>query len=170
MELVIIDFKDKQFTANGKIYLIEHEVSIQRAVYAQAAKQQIQTASTAGKQSSDWKKVYELANQSKFADIVILAHNNMNAITRLYEEVDPVIKLCCCYFNTVNEDRRIITDEMVQQKVNDFALGGIAHSNFFAFALALLKAEVESSNSGMEELLAVIKNFNQERLNMKQTG
>lgn len=156
-QLKTIDFKEGSFTANGVEYFIEKEISIQRAVYAEAAKMELECAKKVGKQVEDWVKVYDLANQQKFADIAVLAYNNRKGFKNLFEDIAPVLKLCACFINAKEEDRRYINDDLVAKKVKDWEEEGISQQSFFALALALLKSEVEGSKSAMQSISDLIK-------------
>ena len=156
-ELKTIHFKDGSFTANGVHYFIEKDISIQRAVYAEAAKMELESGKKVGKQIEDWIQVYDLANQQKFADIVVLAYNNRRGFKNFFEDISPVLKLCAVFINAEDEDRRYINDDLVQKKVKDWEEEGISQQSFFALALALLKSEVEGSESAMQSISELIK-------------
>ena len=137
-ELKSINFQEKNFTANGVEYVIESQMSIQRSVYAEAAKIEMEGGMQLGKQLDDWKKLYELANQQKFADIVVLAYNNMRGFKNFFESNHPVLKLCACFINSADEDRRYITDDLVTKKINDWSEEGLSMKSFFLLALTFL--------------------------------
>ncbi len=151
-ELKQIDFSQKSFTANGVEYFIEKEISIQRSVFAEAAKMELEAGIKVGKWEEDWAKVYDLANQQKFADIVVLAYNNRRGFRNFFEDASPVLKLCACFINAADEDRRFINDDLVAKKVKDWTEEGITQASFFAFAVAFLKTEAESSKSAMQSI------------------
>jgi hypothetical protein len=163
MELKQINFQEKSFQANGKEYLIEKELSIQRSVYAEQCKIELETGLRVGKQLDDWTKVYDLANERRFADIVVLAHNNRRAFKNFFEEHHPILKLCACFLNSPEEDRRIITDSMVAAKIKDWAEEGYAMSSFFELALSFLKTESGDYRSALESVAELIKEFHQRR-------
>ena len=160
-ELKNIDIKENSFTANGKTYHIETEMSIQRAVYAEAAKIEMEGGMQLGKQLEDWKKIYELANTLKFADIAVMAYNNMRGFKNFFETNHPVLKLCACFINKSDEDRRYISDDLVKTKIQDWSEEGLSMRNFFLLALTFLKADTENYKNATESILRLVKDFNQ---------
>lgn len=169
-KLKTIDLTAKTFMANGTEYFIENEISIQRSVYAEAAKIELEGSRAVGKQTEDWKKVYDLCNESKLADVSVIAYNNLRGFKNLFESHNPVIKLCACYINYKDEDRRYITEAAIEKKVADWTEEGISMQSFFLLALALLKKEVEIYGSATQDILEKIKEFNElmkeEKLNI----
>lgn len=169
-KLKTLDLTSTSFIANGTEYIIEKELSIQRSVYAEAAKIELEKGVGVGKQTEDWKKVYELCNQSKIVDAGIIAYNNMRGFKNFYEDHSPVIKLCACYINSVDEDRRYITDDIVNKKAQDWSEEGLSMQGFFLLALAILKKDLESCANAMHDILETIKEFNEmmqaEKLNI----
>jgi hypothetical protein len=161
MKLKTIDFNDKSFKANGNEYFIEREVSIQRSVYAEVAKLEMEGSAKVGKQIDDWAKIYELANQQKFADIVVMAYNHQRGFQKLLKEHSPVLRFCACFINTADEDRRSITDDQADKKIQDWIEEGISMQSFFDLALTFLKIEVEGYKNATESISAVIKQYNE---------
>ena len=156
-----IDLSETSFIANGCEYFIERDISIQRSVYSEAAKIELESAVKVGKQLEDWVKVYELANAQKFADIVVLAYNNRRGFKDFFETHSPILKLCACFLNAKDEDRRYINDDLVNKKIADWSEEGISMQSFFALALTFLKFEVEGYKSATESILTLIKEFNE---------
>ena len=161
MLLKTIDLTQPSFIANGEEYYIEKDISIQRSVYAEAAKIELESGLKVGKQLEDWVAVYDLANQQKFADIVVMAYNHRRGFKDFFEKHPPVLKLCSCFLNTKDEDRRYINDDLVERKIKDWTEEGISMQSFFALALTLLKIEVEGYRSATADILKLIKDFNE---------
>lgn len=162
-ELKKIEIAERTFTANGIEYFIETDLSIQRSVYAEAAKLELEAGVKIGKQIEDWKNVYDLANEQKFADIVVLAYNNRRGYKNFYEQHPPVLKLCACFINAKDEDRRTISDDLVTRKINDWAEEGISMQSFFVLALTFLKSELEGYRNATQDILNLVNEF-QEKL------
>lgn len=160
-KLKTIDPAETSFIANGQKYFIESELSIQRAVYAEAVKMELETGLQLGKQLDEWIKLYDLANQQKFADIVVMAYNNRRGFRDFFKSHMPVLKLCACFMNTEDEDRRQITDDMVNKKVADWQEEGISINSFFRHALTSLRAGLGDSGNGTQAISDLIKEYNQ---------
>lgn len=169
-ELKTLDLTKKTFTANGTEYFIESEISIQRSVYAEAAKFILEKGMSVGKQTEDWKKVYDACNNNKLADVAVIAYNNMRGFKDFFEDHSPVLKLCACYINAKDEDRRYMSDDLVNKKVKDWSEEGLSMRGFFLLSLALIKKEVEGYESATRDILEKIKEYNEmiqeEKLNI----
>lgn len=131
--------KAPSFTANGKTYVIEKKISIARKIECDKLIIEVTGGGNMGENFSDWKKVYELCNDKKFADIAVLAHNRMEGVKKWQERHDPVLGLCALFINEENEDRRVISDEMIKAKIKDWSEEGIEYAFFLTMAKGLLK-------------------------------
>jgi hypothetical protein len=149
-ELKSIDWSQQSFTANGKKYLLEKQVSIQRAVYAEAARIEMETGLRLGKTTESWQKIWNLLNdkeKSHFADISVIVYDHLRSFNNFLQDVHPVLKVAACFINEENEDRRIINDDIVNKKVEDWMEEGITMSSFFLLVLSFLRIEAEGLKS-----------------------
>ncbi len=146
-ELKTPDTKAPSFTANGKTYVIETKVSIARKIECDKLIIEVTGGGNMGENFSDWKKVYELCNDKRFADIAVLAYNRMEGVKKWQDRHDPVMKLCALYINEEAEDRRLMTDEMVKAKIADWEAEGIEYAFFLTLAKGLLSGLIESWKS-----------------------
>jgi hypothetical protein len=124
-----------QFTANGKTYTIEG-LGIDRWVMYQ----QLQVEAVYGASPQEvweaWKKQFELVAEQKFGEAVIHSHNQMSAVAKLADgRMPPALKMFCLIANTPDEDRSIITQEMIDAKIEDFRKEGYEMTGFFYAAL-----------------------------------
>lgn len=143
-ELVTPEAKTLSFKANGKTYVIEKKISIARKIECDKLIIEVTGGGNMGENFSDWKKVYELCNDKKFADIAVLAHNRMEGVKKWQERHDPVLALCALFINEADEDRRIISDEIIKAKIKDWDAEGIEYAFFLTMAKGLLKNLTES--------------------------
>lgn len=143
-ELKSPDLKAPSFTANGKRYHIESSISIARKIECDKLIIEVTGGGNMGENFSDWKKVYELCNDKKFADIAVLAHNRMEGVKKWQERHDPVLSLCALFINEESEDRRVITNEMIRQKIADWEAEGIEYAFFLTMGKGLLKKLMKS--------------------------
>ena len=143
-ELVTPEAKTLSFKANGKTYAIEKKISIARKIECDKLIIEVTGGGNMGENFSDWKKVYELCNDKKFADIAVLAHNRMEGVKKWQERHDPVLALCALFINEENEDRRIVSDEIIKAKIKDWEAEGIEYAFFLTMAKGLLKNLTEN--------------------------
>lgn len=138
-ELTTPEAKTLSFKANGKTYVIEKKISIARKIECDKLIIEVTAGGNMGENFSDWKKVYELCNDKKFADIAVLAHNRMEGVKKWQDRHDPVMALCALFINEEKEDRRIISTEMIKAKITDWEVEGIEYAFFLTMAKGLLK-------------------------------
>lgn len=138
-ELKSVAEADLKFTANGKTYLLESKISIARKIICDQLIIEVTGGGTMGENFNDWKKVYELANATKFADIAVLAYNRMEGVKKWQDRHDPVLALCALFINEANEDRRTLSQDQIKAKIADWEAEGIEYAFFFGMASGLLK-------------------------------
>lgn len=137
-ELDSPDAKALSIVANGKTYLLEKKISIARKIICDQVIIEITGGGNMGENFSDWRKVYDLCNDKKFADIAVLAHNRMEGVKKWQERHDPVLCLCALFINEENEDRRFLTPEQIKVKIADWEAAGIEYAFFLTMANGLL--------------------------------
>lgn len=138
-ELQTPDAKELSFMANGKKYLLEKKISIARKIECDKLLIEVTGGGNMGENFADWRKVYDLCNDKKFADIAVLAHNRMEGVKKWQERHDPVLALCALFINEENEDRRLISAEMIKAKIADWETEGVEYAFFLTMANGLLK-------------------------------
>lgn len=133
-QLKKIDLNAKSFIANEVEYFIEESMSFKR--YKMYQKLQIQMGFGTGfyDEYNDWKKVWDHANKSEFGNIAVVAHNKLYALKNIDERPTDILTMCALFINTKDEDRRIITDDMVDRKIADWEAEGLDIIPFFQLA------------------------------------
>ena len=138
-ELISPDIKVGLFIANGKTYIAEKKISIARKIECDKLIIEVTGGGNMGENFADWNKVYALCNDKKFADIAVLAHNRMEGVKKWQEKHDPVLSMCALFINEENEDRRVISPEIIKAKISDWEAAGIEYAFFLTMANGLLK-------------------------------
>jgi len=159
MELKVIDLNQRSFKANGTEYFIEKSISQDRFLMYQ--KLQIELAYETGFAGmyKSLTKLYELLNQQKFADCAVIAHNALNGIKTTEERRIPALELAALFVNTKDEDRKVITQDMVDVKLADWKAEGLDITPFFQLAI--------SSITGFKEIYSeLIRTSLEEPLNL----
>jgi len=138
-QLKLIDLKDKKFIANGAEYFIESGLSFER--FRMYQKLQIECGYEVGFYGmfENIKKIYELCNGMKFADIAVLTSNVLHGMAKVDERKVPVLNLCALFINTKDEDRKIINDDIVDKKIADWEAEGLDVTPFFQLALGSIQ-------------------------------
>lgn len=135
-ELKKLDLNAKTFEANGKKYHIESGLSLERYIMYQ--KMQIEVGYEVGFYGlfEKVKKIYDLCNQMKFADIAVLSRNILDGITKVDDRKIPGLTLAALFINEENENRLIINNDMVDQKIADWEAEGYDMLPFLQLAIS----------------------------------
>lgn len=157
--LKTIDPKLGSFQANGVEYFIEKSISFER--YLMYQKLQIQCGYEVGFYGifEKIKKIYELCNLMKFADIAVLTHNIMQGVKGVDDRKIPILELCALFINSKDENRNIINDDMVQVKINNWQAEGLDIFPFFQLALG----SIQHFSSVYNELSQTISESQEEK-------
>lgn len=156
-KLKSIDLNAGSFEANGNEYFIEKGISQERFLMYQ--KLQIELAYETGFAGMfrAMKNIYDAANKQKLADVAVIAHNALNGIKTTEERRIPALELAALFINTKDEDRKIITQDMVDQKLKDWEAEGLDVMPFFQLAISTIAGfkEIYSAliQNSLEEVL-----------------
>ncbi len=137
------------FTANGKKYIIEEKLSIARAIESSKIELELFDMNVSSFKTT-LISIYNDLNGTnaektiKFADGAVKVHNLINKMNKAFTiDTMPVLRYCALFINEESEDRRIITDQMITDKINDWQEGGYDLSSFFLLLLSLVKGGKE---------------------------
>jgi hypothetical protein len=135
-KLLVLTPDMKQFTANGVEYFIESSISERRWINYQQLQIELAFSLTFEEMFKMLREAYDLLNKQKFADAAVRIYNLMESIKKVAEQdIPPIIAMCALFINTADEDRRIITKEMIEKKRQDWFEEGIDMNSFFLFAI-----------------------------------
>lgn len=130
-----LDLTQKKFEANGKTYHIRKSMSFDR--YRMYEKLQIEVGYGANfKQIYDnVKGAYELVNKSEFANTAVKLHNILAGIKNIESRQIPALRICALFINAEGEDEKVITEEMIDEKIADWEAEGYDIFPFFQLAI-----------------------------------
>ena len=143
-QLKRIDLNARAFVANGKTYLIETSpLSIDRYTHYE----KIETEVGFGR---GFTEVFDMVRSAmndiikhRQGDAYVKLYNVINGVQQLQNKKQPVYRFCALFMNTENEDRRFITEDLINQKIEDWRLEGLAYDPFFNFAVASMPDFIE---------------------------
>lgn len=140
-EVKSLDPTVSSFTANGKTYHIERNLSVDRWIRKQELEIELGFGVEFGEMRENWNKVYNIISDrnGKLGDIAVIAYNMSNGISRSFDRQPQILKFCALFMNLEDEDRRTISDEQIEVKINDWRKEGLGIDGFFAFSLSLIK-------------------------------
>lgn len=133
-----IDLTSGRFVANGKTYVIENTLSIDR--YKKFEEMQLEVGY--GRSFKDVFAVLRSAmddlNKTKLVDASVKLYNLNYGVQDEAKKNPFVLRFCALFMNTENEDRASINDDQINQKINDWTVEGLNIEPFFQFATASL--------------------------------
>lgn len=153
-ELKQIPFNGEPFWANGKQYFQEENLSIDRWVYMNELQIQLGFGVEYEEMQKSWLEVFNKANEMKFADIAVMAHNMVNGISKVYSRQPMILKFCALFINTEDEDRGVIDEDVINRKIEDWKKEGLGIDGFFVFSLSKVKGLAESYQNTIQAVLA----------------
>lgn len=132
------------FNANGKKYIVEDKLSIARAIEASKIELELFDLSV-GSIKSGLINAYNDLNGTnpdktvKFADAAIKIHNLVNRFDKGFKlEENPILRYASLFINQEGEDRRTISNDVINEKIKDWLEEGIESSGFFLLVLSVL--------------------------------
>jgi hypothetical protein len=151
-ELKRLDLSKPSFQAGGKTYHIESTMSIERYSLFQQFELELGYNLSFKQMFDSLTDIYELLNKQKFADAAVLTYNTMKGFTKLEEKEPYVLRYCALFMNTDDEDRRMISEDQITQKIQDWQEEGYAIQDFLAFALNSIPSFIESYRSATQSI------------------
>lgn len=144
-ELKRIDFEKGIFEANGKKYYIESQMSIERFCEFQIYEKEAGLGMNFKKIYENLQQVYKDLNSTKFADASVRLNDLMHGVGNLELKEPAVLKICALFMNTEDEDRSIITNDMIVKKIEDWKKE-YDMRDFFWYALDTVSGFMEVYN------------------------
>jgi len=138
MNLKELDFKSKEFTANGRKYIISDKISIERYMEYQKLVPLLTFGTNFEEMFQQLKKAYAHLNKQNFADSAVIIHNILSSVGNVEQtsRVHPALKMAALFINREDEDCAIYNEEITKDKIEDWTKEGFNISDFFTLALS----------------------------------
>ena len=111
----------RSFEAGGKEYFIETQLSISRFHQYQIYEKEAGFGMSFKDMFSNLIKMREELNKVKFVDCAVRLDNLINGMAKLEEKEHVLLKMCALFMNTKDEDRSIINDDIIAEKIEDWS-------------------------------------------------
>ena len=162
-ELKYLDLNVANFKANGKNYVIETSMSIERYCEFEIMNKELSFGMTFEAMIEKLKQLHRMLNKSEFVNSAVLIDQMVRGIAKIKEREPIALKICTLFINEVNEDRSKWSADMATQKIEDWKVEGIAADSFFALAASsvngflsvlnkLSQANTKEGSSAIESL------------------
>jgi hypothetical protein len=147
-----------RFNANGRDYIIEDKLSIMRAVEASKIEFELFDLTAINVKNQLIMAYNDLNGNNKeksvkFADASVKIHNLVTRIDKNFNFKNlPILRYCALYINEEKEDRRTITPEGIDQKIQDWQEAGLEITGFFILVLSALPSVRKDLSKYMEDI------------------
>ncbi len=130
-----------KFEANGKTYVVESTLSVNRYIEYQQLEIQAGMGVDFAGMIKGIDEVIALLNKVQFVDAAIKLNNLRSGVLDIPRKEPNLLKLCALFINEENEDRATITSERISQKIEDW--GEYEAQGFFALALTSINGFID---------------------------
>jgi hypothetical protein len=138
-----IDPERPTFTANGKTYTVEGSLSIERYAELQLLEKEMAYGLTVKQLFDKVQIMWNNQNKLKFAENAVIMNDIMRGLHKVQERTPVILKICCLFINTPDEDRTTLTQDLIDTKVNDWKAEGIDIRDFFRVASSSINGFLE---------------------------
>jgi len=153
-EIKKLDKGAKTFTANNVDYFISSSLSLNRFKQFEKLKIEFDLSMTLLQARLNFINIFKKLNESKPAEAAVIAHNMANAIEMQQERThNPILYLCALFINREDEDVTKVDEQLMNEKVNDWAEEGYDIADFFTLARLLSNAFTPDLESDSENTL-----------------
>jgi hypothetical protein len=132
-ELKRLDFSKDTFVANGVTYHIEKGMSTVRFCEYQILEKEAAFGMDFMKMFTLLGEIRSAYNECRFVDGSVKLDNLQRGVAQIHTRTPSVLKMCALFINTVDEDRKVITDEVINKKIEDWNEYDVR--DFFTLAL-----------------------------------
>lgn len=129
------------FEANGKKYIVESTLSVNRYIEYQQLELMAGVGMNFQEVIRGLNEVKEQMNKAQFVDASVKLHNMIIGIADIPRKEPNLLKLCALFINEENEDRSTITPERISQKIEDW--GEYEAEGFFVLALTSINGFID---------------------------
>ena len=129
--------KDGEFEANGKIYFLEPQISIERFRKMNEFEIELSFATTFKKHYAGLNELRAIMNEARFVDGAVKLNDIMLGMHKILDNSNhhPILKYCALILNTDQEDRRAYDEKVMNDKIKDWQEEGVPIMSFFSVAL-----------------------------------
>lgn len=132
-ELLRLKPNERVFVANGKKYFISSELSVARfhefQILELEAKLNLNIKDVGVKMAEIW----QLFNKMRDADAKVEFFKLIEGVQQVGHREHVLLRICALFINVENEDLGKISEDMISQKIDDWAAYDV--NDFFSLAL-----------------------------------
>lgn len=147
-ELKKLNPNDRVFVANGNKYYISSELSVARfhefQILELEAKVNLNIKDVGIKLAEIWK----MKNERRYADADVALYKLIEGVEQVGHREHVLLRICALFINRENEDLGKISEDMISQKIADWAEYDV--NGFFSRALNSTSGFLENYNAMLQ--------------------
>jgi hypothetical protein len=126
-----IDISVKEFIANGKRYFIEDHISLDRLIKMELIEVELGYGRSLSEIMATQVAAMNDINKQQQGEAYIKLYNNVRSMEQMQQRMPYVLRFCALIINEENEDRKVITEDMINNKISDWRKEGLKPEPFF---------------------------------------
>ena len=134
-EVKTIDLEAGQFTANGKTYFIESQMSIERYRKYEEIEVELGYGRSFADVFDSIEKAMDDVNKNNLGEAYVKLYNLMKGVAQFKNKRPHVFRFCALFINEENENRKVIDEDMINLKIADWQAEGLDYQPFFTIAI-----------------------------------
>lgn len=135
MELKRIDFDKAVIPANGKEYFMSKDLSVARYKELEQMEMEFYYGFDMPGMFTKLKEIYNDLNKTKMADASVKLYRVMEGVADRVDKRQPTaLNICSLFLVTKDEDRTTWTQELANEKIEDWQKEGYIMDDFFSLA------------------------------------
>ena len=116
--LKTLDLGKLVFEANGVKYFIESHISPARYKEMELLSVHLGFGQTYNMVFDGLNEAREFLNEAKFVDSAVCIDNTINGISEIANNHHAILRYCAMFINRDKEDRRVVDDVMINEKID----------------------------------------------------
>jgi hypothetical protein len=114
-----LDFKEKQFECDGRMFYIQDSLSFNRYRELQRISIEFGFSTTFIDLYKEVKKSYDLVQTNKnWGDLAVTLFNILSGVSKLDEKDAPALRLCALFIKEADEDVTVYDELKIKDKIN----------------------------------------------------
>lgn len=126
-----IDLSIKEFIANGKRYFIEDQISLDRLIKMELIEVELGYGHSLSEIMATQVAAMNDINKQQQGEAYIKLYNNVRSMEHMQQRMPYILRFCALIINEENEDRKVITEDMINNKISDWRKEGLKPEPFF---------------------------------------
>jgi hypothetical protein len=143
-------YKDGLTGKSGKIYRVESEFSIARKKVFDKWLIEFQSGFSPEKIVKEWDTVIAMLNKFQMADAIHKLVEDRNSVKKIEHRTDLLLKLCCLFLTSSDEDVTTFSETIVTDKAKD--LEHYSYNTFFLLFLRTLPGLLANSEQDTQSI------------------